>query len=167
MEKPKIMVALRDAETAESLTKLACQMASLEGANVIALHVIEMPPGLPIDATDPIFEAPGEQVLALARQAASSNFFTHMSTKLLKARSAGEAIVGEAIDEGIELLVIGYRHNHRLAETLLGSTVRHVTHHAPCRVLVQVPAAKLKAQPVVVSGEKAEATLPKTRIQAA
>lgn len=167
MEKPKVMVALRDAETAESLTKLACQMASLEGANVIALHVIEMPPGLPIDAIDPIFEAPGEQVLALARQAASSNFFMQISTKLLKARSAGEAIVGEAIDEGIELLVIGYHHNHRLAETLLGSTVRHVTHHAPCRVLVQVPAAKPKAQPVVVSGEKAEATLPKARIQVA
>jgi basic amino acid/polyamine antiporter, APA family len=161
------MVALRDTETAGGLTKLACQMASLAGTNVIALHVIEVPPGLPIDVTDPIFERPGEQVLSLARQIASNNFSMHISTKLLKARHAGEAIVGEAIDEGVELVVIGYHHNHGLAETLLGSTVQHVTHHAPCRVLVQVPAPRSKAQPVVVSGEKIQESLTQKKIEAA
>lgn len=154
MEKPKVMVALRDSETAGSLTKLACQMASLAGTNVVALHVIEVPPGLPIDVMDPVFEKPGEQVLSLARQIASNNFSMHISTKLLKARNAGEAIVSEATEEGIDLLVIGYHHNHRLAETLLGSTVQHVTHHAPCRVLVQVPEPKSKAKPVVMSEEE-------------
>jgi len=156
MEKPKVMVALRDSETAGSLTKLACQMASLAGTNVIALHVIEVPPGLPMNVEDPIFERPGEQVLSLARQIASNNFSMHISTKLLKARNAGEAIVGEAEEQEIELLVIGYRHDHHLAEALLGSTVQHVTHHAPCRVLVQVPAPKLKAQAIPVSEAKAE-----------
>lgn len=156
MEKPKVMVALRDTETAGSLTKLACQMASLAGTNVIALHVIEVPPGLPIDVMDPVFERPGQQVLSLARQIASNNFSMHIATKLLKARNAGEAIVGEATEEGIDLLVIGYHHNHGLAETLLGSTVQHVTHHAPCRVLVQVPPPRSKAKPAVVSEEKAE-----------
>ena len=67
MEKPKVMVALRDTETAGSLTKLACQMASLAGTNLVALHVIEVPPGLPIDVEDPVFERPGQQVLSLAR----------------------------------------------------------------------------------------------------
>jgi basic amino acid/polyamine antiporter, APA family len=167
MEKPKVMVALRDTNTAGSLTKLACQMASLAGTNVIALHVIEVPPGLPIDVIDSVFERPGEQVLSRARQIASNNFSMHISTKLLKARNAGEAIVGEAINEGIELLVIGYHHNHGLAETLLGSTVQHVTHHAPCRVLVQVPAPRSKVQPVVVSEEKTEESLPKKRPEAA
>jgi nucleotide-binding universal stress UspA family protein len=156
MDKPKVMVALRDTETAGSLAKLACQMASLAGTNVIALHVIEVPPGLPIDVMDPVFERPGQQVLSLARQIASNNFSMHISTKLLRARNAGEAIVGEASEEEIELLIVGYHHNHRLAETLLGSTVQHVTHHAPCRVLVQVPAPRSKAAPVEVSEEKAE-----------
>ena len=155
MEKPKVMVALRDTETAGSLTKLACQMASLAGTNVVALHVIEVPPGLPIDVIDPVFERPGEQVLSLARQIASNNFSMRISTKLLKARHAGEAIVGEAAEEEIDLLVIGYHHDHRLAETLLGSTVQHVTHHAPCRVLVQVPPPKSKAKPVAVIEEEA------------
>ncbi|HET7100168.1 MAG TPA: universal stress protein [Terriglobia bacterium] len=156
MEKPKVMVALRDTETTGSLTKLACQMASLAGTTVIALHVVEVPPALPIDVTDPVFERPGQQVLSLARQIASNNFSMHISTRLLKARNAGEAIVGEAAEEEIDLLVIGYHHNHCLAETLLGSTVQHVTHHAPCRVLVLVPPPRSKAEPVVVSGEKAK-----------
>lgn len=167
MEKPKVMVALRDTETAGSLTKLACQMASLAGTNLVALHVIEVPPGLPIDVEDPVFERPGQQVLSLARQIASNNFSMHISTKLLRARNAGEAIVGEAEEEGIELLVIGYHHDHGLAETLLGSTVQHVTHHAPCRVLVQVPGPKSKAEPIVITGEKAGEPTEKKKPEAA
>lgn len=167
MEKPKVMVALRDTETAGSLTKLACQMASLAGTDVIALHVIEVPPGLPIDVMEPVFERPGQQVLSLARQIAFNNFSMRISTKLLKARKAGEAIVAEAIEEGIDLLVIGYHHNHGLAEALLGSTVQHVTHHAPCRVLVQVPPPKSKAKPVVVSGEVAEEGMESKKTEAA
>jgi nucleotide-binding universal stress UspA family protein len=167
MEKPKVMVALRDTETAGSLTKLACQMAGLAGTNVIALHVIEVPPGLPIDVIDPVFERPGQQVLSLARQIASNNFSMRISTKLLRARNAGEAIVGEAAEEEVDLLVIGYHHNHRLAETLLGSTVQHVTHHAPCRVLVQVPPPRSKARPVAVSEKEAGEGLEGKRTEAA
>jgi nucleotide-binding universal stress UspA family protein len=167
MEKPKVMVALRDTETAGSLTKLACQMASLAGTNVIALHVIEVPPGLPIDVIDPVFERPGQQVLSLARQIASNNFSMRISTKLLKARHAGEAIVGEAAEEEIDLLVVGYHHDHRLAETLLGSTVQHVTHHAPCRVLVQVPPPKSKAKPVAVNEEETGENIEEKNTEAA
>ena len=167
MEKPNVMVALRDAETAEDLTKLACQMASLAGTNVIALHVIEVPPGLPIDVEDPIFERPGQQVLSLARQIASTNFSMHITTKLLKARHAGEAIVSEAEEEGVDLLVIGYHHDHRLAEKLLGSTVQHVTHHAPCRVLVQVPVPVSKAKPEAESKEKTGAEVEGKKREAA
>jgi len=167
MEKPKVMVALRDAETAGSLTKLACQMASLAGTNVVALHVIEVPPGLPIDVEDPVFERPGQQVLSLARQIASNNFSMHITTRLLKARHAGEAIVGEAAEEEVDLLVIGYHHNHGLAETLLGSTVQHVTHHAPCRILVQVPAPASKAKPEAEGKEKTEEGAEEKKQQAA
>ena len=167
MEKPKVMVAVRDTETAGSLTKLACQMASLAGTGVIALHVIEVPPGLPINVMDPIFERPGQQVLALARQVASNNFSMHIATKLLKARSAGEAIVGEAGEEDIELLIIGNHHNHGLAETLLGSTVEHVTHHAPCRVLVQVPPAKPKARHAVAGEEEVAEGIDRKKTEAA
>jgi nucleotide-binding universal stress UspA family protein len=149
MEEPKVMVALRDVETAGSLTKLGCQMANLMGTGLMAVHVVEVAAGLPLDAEDEILDRPGKQVLSLAQQIASNNFSMHITTQLLRARHAGEAIVGEAAEKNMELLVVGYHQNHGLAETLLGSTVQYVSHHAPCKVLVQIPAPRehVKAAP--------------------
>lgn len=156
MEEFKVMVALRDAETAGSLTKLACQMASLMGTNLTAVHIVEVAPGLPLDAEDDLLDREGKQVLALARQIASNNFSMRIGSRLLRARHPGEAIVAEAEEKGIELLVIGYHHDHRLAEKLLGSTVQYVFHHAPCKVLVQVPAPKEHAKSVAASEKSME-----------
>lgn len=147
MEEAKVMVALRDAENAANLVKLGCQMASLMGTNLCALHIIEVAAGLPLDAKDDILERPGRQVLSIARQIASSNFSMRISTRMLRARHSGEAIVAEAAENGIELLVIGYHHDHRLVETLLGSTVQYVSHHAPCKILVQIPESPAHAKP--------------------
>ncbi|HUZ47775.1 MAG TPA: universal stress protein [Terriglobia bacterium] len=159
MEEAKVMVALRDAETAGSLTKLGCQMASLMGTNLTALHVVEVAAGLPLDANEDVLDHPGKEVLSIARQIASNNFSMRICTKMLRARHPGEAIVAEAAGKGIELLIVGYHHNHRLAETLLGSTVQYVSHHAPCKVLVQIPPPKEHAKTVPLSttaGETAE-----------
>lgn len=139
MNKPKVMVALRDADHVESLVKLACAMAKGMGADLTALHVVEVAPGLPLDADDDVLDRPGKQVLSLARRAASENFFGEVSSRLLRARHAGEAIVGEAKDQGVELLILGYHHKSGVTEVLLGSTVRYTARHAPCRVIVEIP----------------------------
>ena len=167
MEEAKVMVALRDAETAGSLTKLGCQMASLMGTNLTALHVVEVAAGLPLDAEDDILDRPGRQVLSVAQQVASNNFSMRIPTKLLRARHPGEAIVGEAEEKGIELLIIGYHHDHRLAEKLLGSTVQYVSHHAPCKVLVQIPAHQEHAKAVPASEAKGQKTETEMKSEAA
>ncbi len=156
MEEPKVMVALRDLETAGSLTKLGCQMANLMGTSLMAIHVVEVAAGLPLDADDELLNLPGMQVLAMARQIASHNFSMHIATQLLRARHAGEAIVDEADEKGIELLVIGHHQHHRLAGVLLGSTEQYVSHHAPCKILVQIPAPPEKAKPVTAGKTKEE-----------
>lgn len=140
MGKPTVMVALRDSESVEGLVTLACQITAGMEAELVALHVVEVTPGLPLDADAEVLDEPGKQILARARQVVSEGCSRQLTTQLVRARHAGDAIVGEAKDRNAELLVMGYHGRHGLGEILLGSTVQYVSHHAPCRVIVQIPA---------------------------
>lgn len=140
MAKPKVMVALRDAEHVEGLTKLACQMSKEMGADLTALNVVEVTPSLPLDAESEVLDQPGKQVLLLARKVAAENSYEKIATRLVRAREAGEAIASEVNEQKADLLIIGYHRPHGVAEALLGSTVGHVARHAPCRIIVQIAA---------------------------
>lgn len=139
MVKTKVLVALRDAESVESLVTLACQVSSGMEADLIALHVVEVPMATPIDANAEVLDRPGHEILERARKFAAERFSRPIATKLLRARQAGEAIVGEAAEQGVDSLVVGYHQPHTLGEILLGSTAQYVIRHAPCRVIVQIP----------------------------
>jgi basic amino acid/polyamine antiporter, APA family len=140
MSEPIVIVALRDSESVDGLVMLACQIACGMDAELLALHVVEVTPGLPLDADAEVLDEPGKHILARAREVASQGCSRQMTAQLVRARHAGEAIVGEATDRGAELLVMGYHGHHGLGEILLGSTLQYVSHHSPCRVIVQIPA---------------------------
>jgi nucleotide-binding universal stress UspA family protein len=140
MSKPFVIVALRDSDSVDGLVRLACQITAGMDAELLALHVVEVTPGLPLDADAEILDKPGKHILSCAYQVASEACSRHMATQLVRARHGGEAIVGEAKDRKAELLVMGYHGRHGVGEILLGSTVQYVSRHAPCRVIVQIPA---------------------------
>jgi nucleotide-binding universal stress UspA family protein len=141
MGKPKVMVALRDGASIESLLTLACQLSQGMEGDLVALHVVEIPLVTPLEAADETIDHAGKEVLAQAKRVAEK-FPWPLSTELLRAREVGEAMVGVAREQGMDLLVMGHHkpHLHTLSETLLGGIVRYVAHHAPCRVIVQIPA---------------------------
>jgi len=146
MPETKIMVALQDREHVEGLVRLACEIAQGTNADVIALNVVEVGLGLPLDADDEVLDRGGKQLLALAHQYASQKFFKEISTRLVRAREVGPALVREAEEQGTDLIILGYRRKKSyVARALLGSAVEYVTAHAPCRVIVQtVPAAQVE-----------------------
>ena len=141
MGKPKVMVAVRDSTTIESLVTLACQLSNGMDADLTALHVVAMPLLTPLDAEDETIDHAGKEVLAQAKRVAEK-FSRPISLELLRAREVHEAIVGVAKEQGVDLLVMGHHkpHPHTLSESLFGGIVRYVAHHAPCRVIVQIPA---------------------------
>ena len=143
MVKAKLMVALRDQESVESLMTLAVHLSNGMDAELVVLHVVEVPPATPIEAGDEILDHAGKEILAAATRVAERSS-KKLSTELLRAREVGEAIVGEAKDQGVELLIVGHRGSHpsALGELLLGSTAQYVAHHAPCRVIIQIPPPK-------------------------
>ncbi|MGH9431700.1 MAG: universal stress protein [Terriglobia bacterium] len=142
MEKRKVMVALRDTSSAPELVTLACEMAAAPGSEVIALHVIEVPIALDLSAESEVLEHPGKEILLLARQVAAENSEATIKTRLVRARQAGFAIVDEAKEFAADLLIIGCRGHHGLAEAIFGSTVHYLAQNSPCRVIVQIQPAR-------------------------
>ena len=143
MDKPKVMVALRVLESVESLMTLAIHLWKGMDAELVALHVVEVPLATPLEAQDDILDHPGREILAAATRVAEK-FSTKLTTILLRARETGEAIVGEAKGQDAELLIVGHRGSHPsvLGELLLGGTAQYVAHHPPCRVIIQIPPPK-------------------------
>jgi nucleotide-binding universal stress UspA family protein len=138
MPNPQITVALKEAVSVDSLITLACQMAASMKADVTALHVVEVPAATPIEAQEEVIDHEGKEILAEAEKRAETGFARKISVELLRARNAGEAIVGEAGERGVNLLILGQGTLLSLGEFLVGSTARHVGRHAPCRVLVEI-----------------------------
>lgn len=138
MEKPKVMIALRDVGSVEALVRLGAQLANGVKAGLLLVHVVQVPPALPLDADAEALDKPGKEVLTAARQAVSALGGATIETRLVRAREAGPALVDEAANSEASLLVMGYHGTHGLSEVILGSTVQYVARHAPCRVIVQI-----------------------------
>ena len=140
MSNSKVMVAIRDESSVESLMTLACQLSRGMEVDLMALHVVQVPLVTPLDAEDETIDHVGKQILVHAREAAAK--MRHpIATELIRAREVGEAIVGVARERGVELIVMGHHkpHSRALGETLTGGAVQYIARHAPCRVIVQIP----------------------------
>ncbi len=124
---------------AENL-QMACELAKARGAEVTALYVIEIPSALPLDTFLPDRLAEADAALKRA-QAIGREFDVAVSTRLLQARSAGEAILDLSREKDFDLIIMGTSYR-KGAAAWLGPTTEYVIRNAPCRVLVCKSATK-------------------------
>ena len=112
---------------------LACSMAKKNKGKVYAVHVIEVKRSLPLDAELPDEANSGEALLTQAERAASDADF-RIDGELLQARDAGHAIVDEAMERGVDLILMGSEHRAPTGEYQMGRVTQYVVKAAPCSV---------------------------------
>jgi nucleotide-binding universal stress UspA family protein len=126
------LVPLTSATATLHALAVAGEAARHRRARILATYVVEVGWDLPVDA-DLDFEARrGEIVLRKAEQVAADGHF-QIEADLLQARSAGRAIVEEAIHRGVGLIAMGIpAANYGSLD--LGRTADYLLRRAPCEV---------------------------------
>jgi len=133
LEYRTILVPIVSGPGSHESVDLAARLAAERRATIVALRVLTVPLDLPLDAPLPEQEAEADRLLDDARATAES-YGVRMIDRIVRARSAGRAIVDEAERRQAEIVVLGApRGRHR---AIFGKTVDYVLKNAPCRVMV-------------------------------
>ena len=138
LEYRQIVVPVSEAIESEEAVDLACRLAGERGVSIVAIAVVEVPLELPIDARLPEDEERADDLLDAAR-AIGDSYGIGVITRLVRARSAGRAVVDEAERRNAEIIVMGAPRKERRGR-IFGATVDFVLKHAPCRVMVAAAA---------------------------
>ena len=128
-----ILVPVDGSPASMDAIAFACSVAKRNKGKVYAVHVIEVKRSLPLDADLTEEASSGEDVLVRAEKVAQAADFK-IEGELLQAREAGHAIVDEAMERGVDLILLGAEHKAPLGEYQMGRLTQYVLRAAPCSV---------------------------------
>jgi len=130
----KVILAAKEMENTAA-AEVAAKLAKEDDADLLIVHVIEVPPALPVETF--LFDkfSAGEDVLHRAFAVATEHGI-HAETRMFQARSAAESLVRLAKETDAEAIVLGTPENWRKDVPFLTSTVEYLVKNAPCLVLV-------------------------------
>jgi basic amino acid/polyamine antiporter, APA family len=137
LEYRRLLVPVLPGQASDDALDMAASLSAERQARIVALTVIEIPLELDADHEDREAEAQANRELDEAR-AIGESYGISVIPRLLRGRSAGQAIVEEAERRGTEIIVIGAPRKGigRRKQAVFGATVDYVLKHAPCRVMV-------------------------------
>lgn len=143
----RVLVPCDGSKASFEAVSLACAQAKRTNGRVYVVHVIEVRRILPLDADLPTEAHHGETILAEAERIGEA-LGVEVEGELLQAREAGHAIVDEAIERGIDAIIIGTEYTRPFGEFQVGRTTQFVMKHAPCQVwMVRMPARNIEGRP--------------------
>ena len=131
----KILVPVIGTETDEEAIKLACRLAKKDKGKIWAVYVITVKRSLPLEAEIEYEIKKAEGILDHMENAAEEQDY-EVETDVLQAREAGPAIIDEAVERGIDLILMGVTYKRRFGQFSLGNVVPYVLKNAPCRVIL-------------------------------
>jgi basic amino acid/polyamine antiporter, APA family len=138
LEYSNILVPVAAGYPSDEAMDVACRLARERRSRIVAITVVEVPLDLPLDAYLPEQVTIANEQLDEAR-AIGESYGVPVTTRIVRARNSGRAIVDEAIRRGAEIIVMGGPRRIRLQRgrrAIFGDTVDFVLKHAPTRVMV-------------------------------
>jgi nucleotide-binding universal stress UspA family protein len=131
-----VLVPVNGTIVDERALDVAILLARRSQAAVAAIHVVEVPQQLPLEAEMGAEVARGDAILQAAARCAGG-YGSELEIELLQARAAGPAIVDEALGRGARLIVMGTSVRRRAGEVTAGrTTIPYVLKNAPCEVVI-------------------------------
>ena len=131
----RILVPMKIGLIGEEVLGTAMRLAEEQRCAVRALHVVRVPLDLPLDAELVEAEEQAQASLAEAKLLAAEQGIP-IEVHIVRARSIGQAIVEEAVEHNVDLIVMGSAPRWRRQSRFFSPTVDYVLRKAPCEVMV-------------------------------
>ena len=131
----KILVPVVGNDVDTETIKLACRLAKKDKGKIWAVTVVTVKRALPLNAEIESEIKKAEEILDKVEDAAGEEDY-EVETDVLQAREVGPAIVDEAVERGVSLIIVGVKYKHAFGQFSLGSAVPYVLKNAPCPVIL-------------------------------
>ena len=135
MEFKRVLVPVSGGEVGDEAMKLACRLTKKDKGKIWAVYVITIKRALPIDAEIDSEVHEAESMLNHIEEVAEDES-CEAETDVIQAREAGPAIIDEAVERGVDLILMGISHKRRFGQFSLGNVVPYVLKNAPCPVIL-------------------------------
>jgi nucleotide-binding universal stress UspA family protein len=131
----KILVPVVGSDADAETTKLACRLAKKDKGKVLAISVVTIKRALPLDAEIDSEIKKAQEILDKVEAVAGEEDY-EVETDILQAREVGPAIVDEAVERGVSLILMGIAYKQRFGQFSLGNVVPYVLKNSPCPVIL-------------------------------
>jgi nucleotide-binding universal stress UspA family protein len=131
----KILVPVVGSDADAETIRLACRLAKKDKGKVWAVTIVTIKRALPLDAEIDSEIKKAEDVLNKIENVAAEEDY-EVETDVLQARDVGPAIVDEAVERGVSLILMGVTYKQRFGQFSLGNVVPYVLKNSPCPVIL-------------------------------
>jgi nucleotide-binding universal stress UspA family protein len=131
----KILVPVVGSEADIETIKLACRLARKDKGKVWAVSVVTIKRALPLDAEIDSEIKKAEEILDKVESVAEEEDY-EVETDVLQAREVGPAIVDEAVERGVSLILMGIKYKRSFGQFSMGNVAPYVLKNSPCPVIL-------------------------------
>lgn len=131
----KILVPVVGTEVDDESMRLACRLSKKEKGKVWAVYVVAIKRALPLDAEITSESQHAENILDSV-EAICEEEDCEVETDVLQAREIGPAIIDEAVERNVDLILMGIKYKRSFGQFSLGNVVPYVLKNSPCPVIL-------------------------------